>query len=92
MSTTTQISAHVDLSTRELLERYAEAHGVKKGHFIESALLHHLQALHELPADLVIPPRIVLEPESAQEVLRLIADPREPTEAMKALFAGELSE
>ncbi len=92
MRESTQISAHVHESTRELLERYAEAHGIKKGHLIESALLHHLQALQEIPADLVIPPRIVLEPESAAEVLRLVAEPREPTEAMKALFASKLTE
>ena len=92
MKPTTQISAHVSPATRELLEKYAEAHGVKKGHLIESALLHHLQALQELPADLVIPPRIVLEEGSALEVLELVSSPREPTEAMKALFAGSLQE
>lgn len=90
MGDTTQISAHISPSTRDLLERYAEAHGVKKGHLIESALLHHLQALQELPADLVIPPRIVLERDSALEVLELISSPREPTEAMKALFAEDI--
>ena len=41
----TQISAHVSDTTKELVERYVEAHGVKKGHLIEEALLHHLLAL-----------------------------------------------
>jgi hypothetical protein len=27
---------------------------------VEEALLHHLQALRELPLDLVIPPRVVV--------------------------------
>ena len=35
-----------------MVERYTEARGVKKGHLIEEALLHHLQALRELPADI----------------------------------------
>ncbi|HEX8441676.1 hypothetical protein [Archangium sp.] len=48
----TQISAYVSDTTKELVERYVEAHGVKKGRLIEEALLHHLQALRELPADL----------------------------------------
>jgi hypothetical protein len=56
----TQISAHISQETKEKVERYAAAHGVKKGALVEQALLHHLQALHELPADLVIPPRLVL--------------------------------
>ena len=41
----TQISAYVSDTTKELVERYVEAHGVKKGRLIEEALLHHLQAL-----------------------------------------------
>lgn len=49
-----QISAFISDATKQKVERYAEAHGVKKGHLVEEALLHHLQALHELPADLVI--------------------------------------
>ena len=53
----TQISAYVSQSTKALLERYADAHGVKKAHLVEEALLHHLQALHELPADVIIPAR-----------------------------------
>jgi hypothetical protein len=47
----TQISAFISDTTKELVERYVEAHGVKKGHLIEEALLHHLQALRDLPAD-----------------------------------------
>jgi len=55
-----QISAYISETTKEQVEHYAEAHGVKKGHLVEEALLHHLQALRELPADIMIPPRIVL--------------------------------
>ena len=52
----TQISTIISGSTKEMVDRYTEAHGVKKGHLIEEALLHHLQALRELPADIIIPP------------------------------------
>ena len=51
----TQISAYVSLRTKEMVERYTETRGLKKDHFIEDALLHHLQALRELPADIIIP-------------------------------------
>ena len=44
----TQISAHISEETRDMVERYAGAHGMKKGALVEQALLHHLQALREL--------------------------------------------
>ena len=82
----TQISAYISDATKEVVERYAEAHGVKKGHLIEQALLHHLQALRELPSDLIIPPRLELTPASFDEVSALLARPRKPTKRMKALM------
>lgn len=85
----TQISAYISEATKDLVERYATAHGIKKGHLVEAALLHHLQALHELPADLVIPPRLVVTPESFAEVARLVKTPRKPTAALRRLMAGK---
>jgi len=64
----TQISAYISRSTKELVELYTEAHGVKKGHLIEEALLHHLQALRELPADIIIPPRLIVDEETAKSI------------------------
>ncbi len=37
MSEATQISATISPETRDLLERYVSAHGVKKSHLIETA-------------------------------------------------------
>lgn len=85
----TQISAFISASTKKLVERYAEAHGVKKGRLIEEALLHHLQALRELPADIVIPPQLVLTPKSLATVVQLVTKPRKPTRAMRDLRAGK---
>lgn len=85
----TQISAFISEATKERVERYAEAHGVKKGHLIEEALLHHLQALRELPADLVIPPRVVVTRRSLAQVEKLVKKPRKATKAMRALMAGK---
>jgi hypothetical protein len=82
----TQISAFVSGSTKERLERYAEAHGMKKAHLVEEALLHHLQALHELPADVIIPPRLVVDRKSGERILQLIERPRRPNKAMRDLF------
>jgi hypothetical protein len=85
----TQISAFISDTTKELVERYVEAHGVKKGHLVEEALLHHLQALRDLPADLIVPPRLLLSREGFDRVADLIEHPRKPTEAMRDLMAGK---
>ncbi|HEX5751084.1 MULTISPECIES: hypothetical protein [Archangium] len=85
----TQISAYVSETTKELVERYVEAHGMKKGRLIEEALLHHLQALRELPADLIIPPRIVVEQKTFERVAALTRRPRKPTKALRALMDGK---
>lgn len=81
-----QISAFISENTKELVERYAEAHGVKKGHLIEEALLHHLAALRELPADVIIPPRIVVTRKSGEQLLARLRRPGRPTKAMRELF------
>jgi hypothetical protein len=80
-----QISAVVSAETKERLERYAQTFGVKKSHCIETALLHHLNALEQLPSDVVIPPIMVVARQSGSQLLERIANPRPPTAAMKAL-------
>lgn len=85
----TQISAYISESTKEQVEQYADAHGVKKGHLVEEALLHHLLALRELPADIIIPPQLELTAESFAQVVDLVRKPRKPTKALRALMAGK---
>lgn len=85
----TQISAYISDATRKEVERYSSAHGMKKGHLIEEALLHHLQALHELPADLIIPPRLILSSRSFAAVAARFRKPRLPTKALRDLLSGK---
>ncbi len=84
-----QISAFVSEETRMLLDRAAEARGLKKGHVIEEALLHYLHALRELPSDVIVPSHLVLTESSARAVQEALAHPGAPTPAMRALMAGE---
>lgn len=86
MPSGSQISAFVSDSTREQLERYAEAHGLKKGHLVEQALLHHLQALRELPSDIIIPARVVLSRKGAEALAARLARPARPTKALRDLM------
>jgi hypothetical protein len=60
MDNAIQISALVSRTTKELLERHVRATGVKKGHLVEQALRHHLEALQELPADVIVRPKLVV--------------------------------
>ncbi len=83
---TTQISAHISLTAKERLERQARATGVTRSRLIEDSVLHHLQALDELPVEAIVPARVVLTRESADRVRKLLAHPPPPTEAMKRLF------
>lgn len=84
--TTTQISAHISMEAKARLEKYVRATGITRTQLIEQALLHHLQALEELPLDVIVPARVVLSDESAERVRDLVVRPPQPTEAMKRLF------
>jgi hypothetical protein len=83
-----QISAVISSTTRALLEHHVRATGVKKGHLVEEAILHHLRALHALPTDIIVPARIVVSRRSGREITkRMTARPR-PTKQLRALMTG----
>ena len=80
----TQISAQISETTRELMERHVRRAGVKKGHLIEQALLHHLQALDELPAEYIVHPRVVVSRKTGENLVR--GKIREPTPELRDLM------
>ena len=61
------------------------ATGVKKGHLVEQALLHHLQALDELPAEYIVHPRIVVSRKTGEKLLRQ-AESAKPTATLRKLM------
>ena len=83
-----QISAEISQGTKQLLERYSRAHGVKKQFLIESALLHHIQALEELPASIIIPPRLVVSAASGRKIAELVSRRQKPTSDLVELMRG----
>ena len=83
---TTQVSAHISEETKARLERFVRRTGQTRGRVIEDALLQHLQALEQLPAEVIVPARIVLAPMSASDVREMITRPPEPTDDLKRLF------
>lgn len=84
-----RISALVSAETRALLEQVTEASGLSEGEVLEEALLLYLDAVRALPSDVPIPGRLVLSGASAQRVAEVLASPRAPNGAMRALVAGE---
>jgi hypothetical protein len=83
-----QISAEISEGTRQLLERYSRAHGIKKQFLIESALLHHIQALEELPATVIIPPRLVVSGASGRKIAELVTRKQKPSRELVELMRG----
>jgi hypothetical protein len=88
MEKETQISAIVSVATKDLLERHVRATGVKKGHLVEAALRHHLQALQELPADVVIHPKIVVSRRSGEALAQRLTSRKRPTSALRKLMTS----
>lgn len=85
MEKETQISALVSAATRDLLERHVRASGVKKGHLVEQALQHYLVALEQLPADVIVHPRLVVTRKSGEAILKQ-ARTGKPAKALRELM------
>jgi hypothetical protein len=52
-----------------------------------SSELDHLRALRDLPAEVIVPPQVVVSLTTATKLAARLAKPRKPTPAMRALFA-----
>jgi hypothetical protein len=86
MQKETQISAIVSQSTKDLLDRHVRATGVKKGYLVEQALRHHLQALHELPAEVIVHPKLVVTRRSGEAIIKQMKSGK-PTKALRDLMS-----
>ena len=87
-----QISAYISEEVNKRIEEYSKIHGVKKAFLIESALLHHLLALAELPLDVIIPPSILVSRRSGERVLGRLRRPAKPTKDMRKLMGARASD
>jgi uncharacterized protein (DUF1778 family) len=83
-----QISAYVSERTNERLDMYVRETGVKKARLIEDAIVSHLDALESLPADAIIPTRIVVSQESWDRLMERLESPPNPTPALRKLMQG----
>lgn len=86
MSDQSQISATVSAATKERLDRFTEAHGLKKNFVVEQALLYFMEARRELPDEALVPVRVVLEDEAFDRLVHSLQHPSEPTDALRDLM------
>jgi len=89
MARATQISAPISEETKNLIEGYVKSTGIKKGHLIETALRYHLRALHELPADVLVPARLLLTRRSFEQVAERLRSPGQPTQDLRDLMTRD---
>ncbi len=85
----TQISAEISETTKELLESFVKNSGLKKGFVIEQAVLSYIRALNQLPADVLVPAKIVLSHKSAGQVVRHLRRSPRPTPKLRQLMTDE---
>jgi uncharacterized protein (DUF1778 family) len=81
-----QISAQISEATKRRLDQYARETGMKKGRVVEDAITRHLDALDEIPADYIVPTRIVVSAESWDTMVEQIEKPAEPTPELRELM------
>jgi len=54
----------------------------------KEALLHHLQALKEIPIDIMIPASITLSTQGMQDLMNIVTNPPEPNPALLDLMVN----
>ena len=86
MTKNTQISAYITDETRQRLDMFVRETGLKKARVIEDALNYHLDALQELPADAIIPTRIVFSHDDGLRFLEELDGDAEPTDELRRLM------
>ncbi|HAL29552.1 MAG TPA: hypothetical protein DCP20_02405 [Coriobacteriia bacterium] len=84
-----QISAQISEATRSRLDQYARETGLKKGRLIEDAIQAHLDALDEVPAEYLIPHRVVVDTESWERIVAEMDRPVEPTPVLRRLMRSD---
>ena len=79
-----QISAYIQDDIKEKIEKYSSSHGLKKAFIIENAIEHYLQALHEIPNNILLPSSLTVIQKTYDKIEQL--NDKEPNDKLKALF------
>jgi len=79
-----QISAYIEDDIKRKMEQYSSAHGLKKGFLVQNALDYYLTALHEIPANFIVPSHITVDKETFDTLVS--KEDKKPTDKLKALL------
>ena len=82
----TRISAVISPETQAQVDAHAKHLRIRKAVLIEQALQYYLQALREIPGELMIPPRLVLDRDSFTQVVDRLERDEPPTQALRILM------
>ena len=82
----TQISAYISDETKAEVEAFVKKYGTIKAGLVEGALQRHLQALRQIPSDLVVPSRLVVTEASLKRLAAPVASSEPPTPALRELM------
>ena len=82
----TRISAYISDEANAEAEAFVKKYGITKARLIEEALQHHLQALREIPSDLIVSSRLVVTEGSVSHVAARLASDELPTPALRGLL------
>jgi uncharacterized protein (DUF1778 family) len=85
---TIQISARISEGTKEKLEEFLRARGLKQNRVVEDALRQFLLAAQTLPPEARIPTTLVFTNQSFEEIVRSIEHPPKPAPALVRLMKG----
>ncbi len=84
-----QISAQISEATRARLDLYARETGLKKGRLIEDAIVAHLTALDEVPAEYLVPHRVVVDAGTWERIVAEMDRPAAPTTPLRDLMRAD---
>ena len=86
MSRSVQISAEVSPETKELLDAFSRATGIKKARLVEDAVHQYISAMESLPPEAIVHSRVVISRDSAERVARRLESVPSPTPALRELM------
>lgn len=79
-----QISAYIEDDIKHKMEQYTSAHGLKKGYLIQNALDYYLNALHEIPANFIVPSHMSVDKETFDSLIS--KEDKAPNAKLQALL------
>jgi len=84
-----QILAYISNDTKEKMEAYSKAYGIKENYLVENALNYYLQALNDIPEEFIISTKISITKDSYESVIDLLKKPQQPTKELKELMSED---